>query len=145
MKESNPNLIDLKPIGYVRRSSPHENERDRRLISRIVFAENLVLALDGIEEWSHIYVIIWMDRVATNGELQLHHPRSGVGIFSTRAPIQANPIGLTLVELVDHKAGVIWVRGLDALDGTPILDIKPYPTGSMDTSKLLWILRFPNG
>ena len=86
-----------------------------------------VLALDGIEEWSHIYVIFWMDRVATNGELRLHHPRSGVGIFSTRAPIQANPIGLTLVELVDHKAGVIWVRGLDALDGTPILDIKPYP------------------
>jgi tRNA-Thr(GGU) m(6)t(6)A37 methyltransferase TsaA len=127
MEEINQNLIDLKPIGYVRRSSLHENERDRKLISKIVFAEELAPALDGIDEWSHIYVIFWMDRVVTNGELWLHHPGSGVGIFSTRAPIHPNPIGLTLVELVDHKGHIIWVRGLDALDRTPVLDIKPYP------------------
>jgi tRNA (Thr-GGU) A37 N-methylase len=54
------------------------------------------------------------------------HP-SGVGILATRAPIRPNPIGLTLVELVQREKSVLLVRGLDASDGTPVLDIKPYP------------------
>jgi tRNA-Thr(GGU) m(6)t(6)A37 methyltransferase TsaA len=50
-----------------------------------------------------------------------------VGIFATRAPVRPNPIGLTLVELVTREGNVLFVKGLDALDGTPVLDIKPYP------------------
>jgi tRNA-Thr(GGU) m(6)t(6)A37 methyltransferase TsaA len=50
-----------------------------------------------------------------------------VGIFATRAPIRPNPIGLTLVELVRRDGNVLIVKGLDALSGTPVLDIKPYP------------------
>ena len=50
-----------------------------------------------------------------------------VGIFATRAPIHPNPIGLTLVELVKRETNVLWVKGIDAYDGTPVLDIKPYP------------------
>lgn len=50
-----------------------------------------------------------------------------VGIFATRAPVRPNPIGLTLVELVRREGNVLVVKGLDALDGTPVLDIKPYP------------------
>jgi tRNA (Thr-GGU) A37 N-methylase len=50
-----------------------------------------------------------------------------VGIFATRAPIRPNPIGLTLVELVRREGNVLFVKGLDALSGTLVLDIKPYP------------------
>ena len=50
-----------------------------------------------------------------------------MGIFATRAPIRPNPIGLTLVELVRREENVLLVKGLDALDSTPVLDIKPYP------------------
>ena len=62
----------------------------------------------------------------------LHHPgkiyeSKPVGIFATRAPIHPNPIGLTLVELITREANVLWVKGLDTFDGTPVLDIKPYP------------------
>ena len=49
-----------------------------------------------------------------------------VGVFATRSPRRPNPVGLTLVELVKQDDAVLWVRGLDALDGTPVLDIKPY-------------------
>jgi len=71
-------------------------------------------------------VIFWLDRVARSDEPVLRHP-NGLGIFAARSPIRPNPIGLTLVELVKREENVLWVRGLDAYDGTPVLDIKPYP------------------
>jgi tRNA-Thr(GGU) m(6)t(6)A37 methyltransferase TsaA len=119
--------IEMRPIGFVSRTLPNENDRDRSLVTKVVLDEDLAPALDGIEEWSHIYVIFWLDRVARTAERILHHPSSGVGIFAARSPIHPNPIGLTLVELVKREENVLWVRGLDAYHGTPVLDIKPYP------------------
>jgi tRNA-Thr(GGU) m(6)t(6)A37 methyltransferase TsaA len=124
--------IEMKPIGFVRRTSSTEDERDRSLVARIELGKDLAAALDGIEDFSHIYVIFWMHEVAQPEEPVLHHPgcqaeAQPVGIFATRAPIHPNPIGLTLVELVKREGSTIWVRGLDALDGTPVLDLKPYP------------------
>ncbi len=120
-------MIEMRPIGFVGRVSPGENERDRNLVAKVVLNEDLAPALDGIEEWSHIYVIFWLDRVVHTAEPELHHRGSDVGIFAARSPIHPNPIGLTLVELVKREGNVLWVRGLDAYDGTPVLDIKPYP------------------
>lgn len=124
------NTIKINPIGFVKRKSREENDKDRSLISKIIINKNLTSALDGIDEFSHIYIIFWMDEIKDNN--YLHHPGnmhdSGpIGIFATRAPIHPNPIGLTLTELVKRKDNVLWVKGLDALDNTPILDIKPYP------------------
>ena len=119
--------IEMRPIGFVSRASPNEDERDRSLVSRLVFNEDLTPALDGVEGWSHIYVIFWLDRVEQAEEQTLHHPSSGLGILAARSPIHPNAIGLTLVELVKREENILWVRGLDALDGTPVLDIKPYP------------------
>jgi tRNA-Thr(GGU) m(6)t(6)A37 methyltransferase TsaA len=119
--------IQLRPIGFVSRASIYENERDRSLAAKIVFDEALAPALDGIEEWSHIYVIFWLDRVEREAQPVLHHPSSGTGIFAARSPIHPNPIGLTLVELIQREGNALWVRGLDAVDGTPVLDIRPYP------------------
>ena len=127
MENRDRKIIEMRPIGFVSRTSPNENERDRDLVTKVVFDEDLAPALDGIEEWSHIYVIFWLDRVARTEEPVLHHPDSGLGIFAARSPIHPNAIGLTLVELVRREENVLWVRGLDAYDETPVLDIKPYP------------------
>jgi len=124
--------IEMRPIGSVIRTSPQENDRDRSLVVKVVLDEGLAPALDGIEGWSHIYVIFWLDRVARTEEPVLHHPNSGLGIFAARSPIHPNPIGLTLVELIKREENVLWVRGLDAYDGTPVLDVKPYPDWEQD-------------
>ena len=132
MAESDLKVIEMRPIGFVRRTSSNEDTRDRSLVSEIVLIGALAPALDGIEEWSHIYVIYWLDRVSHTEEPVLHFPSTRaesppLGIFATRAPIHPNPMGLTLVELIRREKNVLWVRGLDAYDGTPVLDIKPYP------------------
>jgi tRNA-Thr(GGU) m(6)t(6)A37 methyltransferase TsaA len=132
MKERDLEAIQIEPIGLVRRASPGEDLRDRELVSQVVLRKELAPALEGIDEWSHIYVIYWLDRVIRTREPTLHFPvthtdSSPVGVLATRAPIHPNPVGLTLVELVRREKGVLWVRGLDAYDGTPVLDIKPYP------------------
>ena len=127
---SNPKheaLVQMRPVGLVRRLFPHENDRDRSLVCQIVLDADLDPALDGIDEWSHLYVIFWMDQVSPPHQRPLHHPNSDLGVFAARSPIHPNPIGLTLVELIKREGNVLWVRGLDALDGTPVLDIKPYP------------------
>jgi len=76
-------------------------------------------------------VLCWFDGVDNDQRSVVHHPgkvdaadETPLGIFATRAPIRPNPISLTLVE---REGNVLRVRGLDALDGTPVLDIKPYP------------------
>jgi tRNA-Thr(GGU) m(6)t(6)A37 methyltransferase TsaA len=127
MEDRDPKPIEMRAIGFVSRTSPEENERDRSLVSRIVFDEDLAPALDGIEEWSHIYVIFWLDKVVRAAEPALYHQGSRVGIFAARSPIHPNPVGLTLVELVRREGNVLWVRGLDAYEGTPVVDVKPYP------------------
>lgn len=134
MEENDGDLIriELSPIGFVRRLSPDENERDRTLLAEVVLDQELAPALDGIEEWSHVYVMVWLDRVVCVEEPTLHHSESSVGIFAARSPIHPNPIGLTLVELVEREGNVLRVRGLDAYDGTPVLDIKPYPDWEQD-------------
>jgi len=134
----------MTPIGFVKRSSPRENEKDRDLISKIVLQKKLANGLDSIENWSHVYVIFWMHKVSDK-EKVLIHPKDNAGIFATRAPIHPNPVGLTLVEVVKREKNILLVRGLDALDGTPVLDIKPYP----DWEKGRWLVvtsfRTPTG
>jgi tRNA (adenine37-N6)-methyltransferase len=85
--------------------------------------------LTDIEGFSHLFVIWEFDRA---GDLELlgapptdDRPH---GVFATRSPRRPNPIGLTVVELLDREKGSLRVRGVDMLDGTPILDIKPYLT-----------------
>jgi tRNA-Thr(GGU) m(6)t(6)A37 methyltransferase TsaA len=127
---SDSNRIEIKPIGYVKRTSSDENVRDKSLVSKIVLKKVLVKALDGIEEFSHVFIIYWMHKISeterklVHGEGRTETPP--IGALALRGPIRPNPIGLTLVELVKRKENVLWVKGLDALDNSPVLDIKPY-------------------
>jgi tRNA-Thr(GGU) m(6)t(6)A37 methyltransferase TsaA len=122
--------IEVRSIGFVRRASSDEHVRDKGLVSKIVFKKNLAKALDGVEEFSHVFVIYWMHKIPSSERKLVHSGRgaetSPLGVFACRGPIRPNPIGLTVVELVRREENVLWVRGLDALDGTPVLDIKPY-------------------
>ena len=132
MEGCDPTRVEVKPIGFVRRALCDEDVKDRGIVSRVVLDEGLAPALDRIAEFSHVFVIYWLHRIVAAKEPVLHHPGSlgeaqPVGIFATRAPIHPNPIGLTLVELVKREGNTLWVKGIDAYDGTPVLDIKPYP------------------
>ena len=143
MKERALEKIEIKPIGFVSRISADENERDKSLVARVVLNNDLMPALDGIEEWSHLYVIFWLDRAAQAAEPILRHPSSGAGLLAARSPIHPNPIGLTLVELVKRDENVLWVRGLDAYEGTPVVDIKPYPDWEQGRFQVVTDFRVP--
>jgi tRNA (adenine37-N6)-methyltransferase len=124
--------IKVDVIGRVRNSiRKKRREGWKDLVSEIVLSRSLADALQGVEEYSHIFVLFWLSRVPLKrrGMLKVH-PKSRpdlplVGVFATRTQYRPNPIGLTLVRLLGRRKNVLRVRGLDALNGTPVLDIKP--------------------
>ncbi|MCP8321239.1 MAG: tRNA (N6-threonylcarbamoyladenosine(37)-N6)-methyltransferase TrmO [archaeon] len=125
--------ISFKPIGYVRTDADEDQIRkDRKnVLSEIIISEELTEALDGIEDFSHLFIIFHMHKAFTERIDLKVHPRGRldlplVGVFTTRSPYRPNPIGLTLVELIERKSNKIKVRGLDAINNTPIIDIKPF-------------------
>ncbi|GAF85249.1 unnamed protein product [marine sediment metagenome] len=100
--------------------------------SEIVVNPELEECMEGIEQYTHITVIYWMDRVSEEGRrVKKVHPRGREelplrGVFATRSPYRPNPLGLTTVSLLAREGNRLRVRGLDALNGTPVVDIKPY-------------------
>jgi tRNA-Thr(GGU) m(6)t(6)A37 methyltransferase TsaA len=129
--------IKLKPIGFVRRLSKGENVKDRNLVSEIVVQKRLTKALEELEGFSHVYVLFYMHEIPVEETKTLKvHPKGRtdlplVGVFATRSAYRPNPIGLTLVQLIKRKENVLVVKGLDALDGTPVLDVKPFDSWDM--------------
>ena len=96
----------------------------------LTILQEFELGLTDIEGFSHLVVLWEFDR-ASGFEL-LGTPPSDIrahGVFATRSPRRPNPIGLTIVELLRHEGNELHVRGVDMLDGTPILDIKPLLSG----------------
>ncbi len=124
--------ILLKPIGFVETKASDDEVPINDNISKIVLNSDLEQALDGVENFSHLFILYWLHDLPKNTEERLKtHPRGRkdmplLDIFATRTPYRPNPIGLTLVELLKVNGCILTVRGLDAFDGTPILDIKPY-------------------
>jgi tRNA (adenine37-N6)-methyltransferase len=126
-------MIAMNPIGHV--ISPYKNPNDvpRGLGAKhevdgvLDIAPEFELGLADIEGFSHLYVIWTFDR-STGYELTVTPPSDNRphGVFATRSPFRPNPIGLTVVSLLRREGARLHVRGIDMLDGTPILDIKPY-------------------
>jgi len=125
--------MEYKPIGIVK--SPVKEGIDRdwgKIISKIQFFKEYVDGLRGIETFSHIVVVFEMHRSSWTPDTDLvRHPQGRddmpeTGIFAQRAKHRPNPIGVTSVELLGIEENILKVRGLDAIDGTPVLDIKPY-------------------
>lgn len=123
--------IELKPIGFVRTKAVGKEVKRSNHISKIILREDLTEALDGIEEFSHLFILFFLDRVKNEEKKLKAYPRGRtdmplLGVFATRTANRPNPIGLALVELLNVEDNVLTVRGLDAYDGTPVLDIKPF-------------------
>ena len=124
--------VIMEPVGYVKTESLDDEVKDRRHLSQIVLRSELVKAIEGITDFSHLYVLFWLSEISPEQRKMLKvHPRGRmdiplVGVFAVRTNMRPNPIGLTLVELVKVEGNVLTVRGLDAFDGTPVLDIKPF-------------------
>jgi tRNA-Thr(GGU) m(6)t(6)A37 methyltransferase TsaA len=123
----------MRPIGYVR--SPHQATSDvpkglgaqHTAEGTLEILPEFDAGLQDVEGFSHLYVIWQFDR--SEGYELVGTPPSDDrphGVFATRAPRRPNPIGLTVVELIGREGNRLRVRGLDMLEGTPILDIKPY-------------------
>lgn len=129
--------INLTPIGFVKNAVAEPKKEDwQSITSEIIVNEDLKEALSGIDEFSHIIVIYWMHRTssAERSVMKVHPKRNPnlplVGVFATRSPARPNPIGIATVKLLECRDNVLKVIGLDAIDGTPVLDIKPHIPGS---------------
>jgi len=125
--------VNIESIGIVR--SPIKvpiDEKWGQVIAEIQLADSLAPGLTGIEQFSHIIVIFFMHQYTFAPATHLiRRPQERadmpeMGIFAQRAKHRPNPIGITAVELFERRGGVLVVKGLDAIDGTPVLDIKPY-------------------
>jgi tRNA-Thr(GGU) m(6)t(6)A37 methyltransferase TsaA len=124
--------IVLKPIGFVRTEAVGDEVKDKDRISQIVVNRELAEALEGITEFSHLFVLFCLHEVTSEERKTLKvHPQGRedlplLGVFATRTKLRPNPIGLTLVELMKVENNVLTVRGLDAFNETPVLDLKPF-------------------
>lgn len=125
--------INLRPIGVVHNNvsrSPGSGYAWASVTSEIVLDPALAEGLDGIEDFSHLIVLYWMHRLDRKLELKLH-PRGRkelplVGVFASRSPNRPNSIGKATIKLLERRGHILKVSGLDAIDGSPVLDIKPY-------------------
>jgi tRNA-Thr(GGU) m(6)t(6)A37 methyltransferase TsaA len=141
--------IKLKPVGFVRNDTKepslvarhgdldYENQAHRpthpsEIVSEIVIDATFAGILDGIEDFSHLLVLYWAHLVEPKGRsLTRVHPMGRkdlplVGIFSTCSPARPNPILVIAVRLLERSGNILRVEGLDAVDGSPVVDIKPY-------------------
>lgn len=140
-------VFPMQAVGYVR--SPYQNVREvpkglgakHHAEGILEMKEEFEPGLTDIEGFSHLFVIWVFDR---SGECELlGTPPSDTrphGVFATRSPMRPNPIGLTVVELLHRDGPRLHVRGVDMLEGTPILDVKPYLSGiSQDELRRGWL------
>ena len=126
-------MIEIHPIGHVRNSRVGISDDDWGSVeSRIELGPGVSSdALAGIESFSHVEIVFHFDRVAEGRiETGARHPRNNpdwpeVGIFAQRGKNRPNRIGVSMARLIRREHRAIVVRGLDAIDGTPVLDIKP--------------------
>jgi tRNA-Thr(GGU) m(6)t(6)A37 methyltransferase TsaA len=124
--------IVYRPIGVVH-NHVHESRPDgwAEVKSDIILRDDLAEALDPIEGFSHVIVVFDLDRVPES--VRRHRITVGNeeapperGVLATRSQLRPNAIGVSVVEIVHRRKGVLRVRGLDALNGSPVLDLKPY-------------------
>jgi tRNA-Thr(GGU) m(6)t(6)A37 methyltransferase TsaA len=128
--------IEFRQIGVIRSpytpetGAPRQGRRAPDTESRIVVGAQYAAALQDIESFSHVIVLYAFDRstgwwplVQTPWEEKPH------GLFATRSPNRPSPIGMTVVRLLRREGASLYVAGLDAFDGTPVLDLKPYIPG----------------
>ena len=122
--------VTFHAIGFVENGHHLGTPKETLLTSesRILLNKDVVPGLQGLEKEDRILVVFHF-HLSTGYEL-LQHPRGDTtrtkrGVFALRSPRRPNPVGVTEVDLLEIRGNVLRVRGLDAVDGTPVLDLKP--------------------
>ncbi len=128
-------MVAFEPIGVIHSPFREPAEAPRQPAAALgaegeveLFPGNgYEFALSDLDTWTHIWLLYWFDR-APGWRPKVRPPRSRTrrGVFSTRSPHRPNPIGLSAVELLGVEGLRLRIKNVDALDGTPVLDIKPY-------------------
>ncbi len=136
--------LELEPIGvihsehHVAKQTPIQPVCAEGSPGRVEVFPQYAEGLDDIEGFSHLHLVYWFHRAAdVASSIAGPSPLKVVpflddvprGIFATRAPVRPNPLGLSIVRLVARRGADLFVEDLDVLDGTPLLDIKPYVEG----------------
>ena len=112
---------------WTRREDCPKNARESDAVCTIEVDPLWAPALVGVETCSHLIVLYWMNRARRDLVVQVpSHYREGRGTFALRSPVRPNPVALSVVRLVGVKGTRLSVTGLDCLDDTPLIDIKPY-------------------
>jgi tRNA-Thr(GGU) m(6)t(6)A37 methyltransferase TsaA len=126
--------FEIKSIGIIRTpyvsSAPYQPFRDQAdedfcIVLNPEFTEGLY----RLESFRYIYVIYFLDKINREPSMIVSPPWSNgekVGVFASRSPVRPNPIGLSVVEIKSIKDNVIYISSIDAFNGTPVIDIKPY-------------------
>lgn len=149
-------MAHFEPVGHVRSARTEMSAGHwAKVESRIELDPQYAKGLAGLSEFSHVLVVFHLDQIpAFDPAKQIaRNPRgmedlAPVGVFAQRTKFRPNPIGITAVELVSVDDKGITVRGLDALDGSPVLDIKPYIPGfdrKDDVRMPAWVDRMMGG
>lgn len=122
--------IILKTIGIAKNREQQHFGGWKEIVTDLVINKEYKGALKGLEDYSHLIVIYWMHEVTT---CDIHHVPQGkvndvpeVGIFACRCPQRPNPIGITTTQILTIKDDILTVKGLDVINNTPIIDVKPY-------------------
>jgi tRNA-Thr(GGU) m(6)t(6)A37 methyltransferase TsaA len=126
-------MHDVKPIGMIH--SPHKSIEDMpiqpkgaaEVIGQVIVDEKYIDGLQDLDGFSHLYLLYSFHK-ATRTELLVtpFMDKQTRGVFATRSPLRPNHIGISIVKLIKVEANTVFVEGIDVLDETPLLDIKPY-------------------
>lgn len=125
-------VLNLKPIGVIH--SPYKSLKDApyqggvvETICEVEVFKEYEEGLKDIDGCSHLILLYWLHK-ADRSRLIVYPPYDlkPHGVFATRAPHRPNPIGFCIAKLVERKGNILKVKGLDAIDGTPLIDIKPF-------------------
>jgi tRNA-Thr(GGU) m(6)t(6)A37 methyltransferase TsaA len=112
---------------WTRRDDCPKNPRESDAVCSIEVDARWAQGLKDIETCSHLIVLYWMDKARRDLVVQVpHHYREQRGTFALRSPARPNPIALSVVRLLGVEGTTLSVQGLDCLDGTPLIDLKPY-------------------
>ncbi len=124
--------ICYKPIGYVRSEfknfEQHDQFEDDGEAEVVLFEEYAEGLYKLKEHFSHVFVVYHMHRIEWKGNLIVKPPHGDfeIGVFASGGPWRPNPIGITPCRIIEVEGNVLRLKGLDAMDGSPVLDIKPY-------------------
>ena len=137
----------LKPVGVIhspyktKDEAPNQGRKERNT-SKVEVYQEFHSCLKDIETATHLIVLYWADQAdRTVQQTSTPYDDKPHGVFVTRSPSRPNPINFSVVDLINREGNILTVQGLDALDGSMLLDLKPYSPGidSVPDAKLGWM------